>query len=69
MKLREKLNDDEFCISLYGLKTLTTIPINKITTNSLLPYGLILVSKIRRLHWWQFWKPKYIGAIFRTERA
>jgi hypothetical protein len=26
--------------------------------------GIICIEKVKRRHWWQFWKPKYRGARF-----
>ena len=63
--LHEMHSDDEFFVSLDGLRVLTIIPIRKIKIGTVLPHGLKLIRKVCRERWWEFWKPKYIGAILK----
>jgi len=40
------------------------LSIKKLPLDEIIPPGIICIEKIKRKHWWQFWKKKYTGARF-----
>lgn len=60
-----KLNHgDVFTLNDVAIEQTFNISIKKVKLGTELQYGMICIEKIKRRHWWQFWKPKYRGAKF-----
>lgn len=55
---------DIFTLNHVAVKQAFGIPIKHIKLGEKINQFFICMEKIKRKHWWQFWKPKYIGAKF-----
>lgn len=47
-----------------GVQQTFNMPIKKVQLGVKLQYDMQCMKKIKRRHWWQFWKKKYTGANF-----
>ena len=57
-----KLNHgDIFTVCNVASKQVFGIPIRRIKLGEKTHNHFIFMEKIKRKHWWQFWKPKYTG--------
>lgn len=60
-----KLNHgDVFVLNDVGIQQTFNISVKDMTPGIELHTGIICIQKIKRKHWWQFWKPRYWGAKF-----
>ena len=55
---------DIFFLNDVGIEKQFHLPIKKLPLDKILYPGIICLEKIKRKHWWQFWKKKYTGARF-----
>lgn len=55
---------DEFVLNDVAIKQTFNMPIKKIKLGKKINDCFMCTKKIKRRHWWQFWKPKYWGASF-----
>lgn len=55
---------DIFYLNDIGVAKQFYISIEKLPLDKIIPPGIICLEKIKRKHWWQFWKKKYTGARF-----
>lgn len=55
---------DVFYLNDVAVEQAFNMPIKKVKLGTELPYGVICLEKVKRRHWWQFWKKKYTGAKF-----
>lgn len=55
---------DIFFLNDMGVEKHFHLPIKKLPLDKILNPGIICIEKIKRKHWWQFWKKKYTGARF-----
>ena len=53
---------DIFYLNDIGVEKQFGMPIKKLSLDKTLEPGIICLEKIKRKHWWQFWKKKYTGA-------
>jgi hypothetical protein len=60
-----KLNHgDVFVLNDVAIEQTFNMPIKRIRLGETINQCFICTEKIKRHHWWQFWKPKYWGAKF-----
>ena len=60
-----KLNHgDVFVLNDVAVKQAFNQSIKDMELGTEIQYGMICLEKVKRRHWWQFWKPKYWGARF-----
>lgn len=55
---------DIFVVNDVVVKQTFNLPIRKIKLGEIINEHFICMEKIKRKHWWQFWKPRYWGAKF-----
>lgn len=55
---------DRFVLNDVAIQQTFNMPIKKIKLGKKINDCFICAEKIKRKHWWQFWKPKYWGAKF-----
>ena len=55
---------DIFYLNDIGVEKQFSMPIKKLPLDQTFEPGIICLEKIKRKHWWQFWKKKYTGARF-----
>lgn len=55
---------DVFALNDVAIKQTFNMEIKKIKLGKKINDCFICIEKIKRKHWWQFWKPKYWGAKF-----
>ena len=55
---------DVFTLNDVAIKQTFNMAIKKIKLGKKINSRFICTEKIKRKHWWQFWKPKYWGARF-----
>ena len=55
---------DIFYLNDIGVEKQFGLSIKKLPFSQTLEPGIICLEKIKRKHWWQFWKKKYTGARF-----
>ena len=60
----ELAHGDIFTLNNFTAKCVFGIPIRKINLNEIMNEHFICMQKIKRKHWWQFWKPKYVAVKF-----
>lgn len=52
---------DTFILHHVAVKKTFGMSIRKIKLNEIMSKYFICMEKIKRKHWWQFWKPRYTG--------
>ena len=55
---------DGFVLNDVGIKQTFNLSVKAIKIGAVMNESFICTQKIKRKHWWQFWKPKYLGAKF-----
>lgn len=55
---------DTFVSNNVVVQQVFNLPIRKIKLGEIMNEHFICTKKIKRKHWWQFWKPKYVAAKF-----
>lgn len=55
---------DEFTLNDIAIKQTFNMSMKKIKCGTKIDECFMCTKKIKRKHWWQFWKPKYWGASF-----
>lgn len=55
---------DVFVLNDVAIKQTFNMTIKEIRLGKKINDCFICIQKIKRKHWWQFWKPKYWGAKF-----
>lgn len=55
---------DIFTVNHIAVKQTFGMPIKRIKLGKIMNEHFICMEKIKRKHWWQFWKKKYTGAKF-----
>lgn len=63
-RLYQLKHGDIFTVNRVAVKKTFGMPIRRIKLGEKINQFFICMEKIKRKHWWQFWKPKYIGAKF-----
>lgn len=63
-RLCKPVYGDIFTVNYVAVKQIFGMPIKKIQLNEIMCRHFICIEKIKRKHWWQFWKSKYVAAKF-----
>jgi hypothetical protein len=63
-RLYKLTHGDIFTVNRVAVKETFGMPIRRIKLGEIMNEHFICVEKIKRKHWWQFWKPKYVFAKF-----
>ena len=63
-RLYEIKHGDVFVLNEQAVKSLLHLPIKKLPLGKKMEPSIICTEKVKRKHWWQFWKPKYTTAKF-----
>ena len=63
-RLYEIRHGDVFVLNETGVNQLCGLSIRRTPLGKILDPGVMCVEKVKRSHWWQFWKPKYVLAKF-----
>jgi hypothetical protein len=54
-------HEDIFIVNYIAFKKTFGMSIRKIKLNEIMSKHFVCMEKIKRKHWWQFWKPRYTG--------
>ena len=55
-------NGDTFTVNSIGFEHAFRVKIKDVKIGKYFDPGFVLLTKIKRKKWYQFWKPKYVGA-------